>query len=82
MLYSLDTTLEGEQCEMNFRNETVKCTVLSAFEHTNNKIGASRIRYRLEGQDGVIYDNVLPSEIKFLNQKVKLSARKQLHNKP
>jgi hypothetical protein len=66
MTYSLDTTLEGQNCEINFRNETVKCTVLSAFEHINKTIGVTRLKYTLEGQDGVVYDNVSPSEIKFL----------------
>ena len=70
MTYSLDMTLEGQNCEINFRNETVKCTVLSAFEHINKIIGLTRIKYTLEGQDGVVYDNVTPSEIKFLKPKL------------
>lgn len=64
MNYSVDSTEEGKKCEIIIKGETLACIVLCAFEWTDNNKSVKR-KYRLEGKDNTIYDNINPSDIKF-----------------
>jgi hypothetical protein len=64
MNYSVDSTEEGKKCEIVIKGETLACVVICAFEWTN-KDKVQKRRYRLQANDNTIYDNILPSDIKF-----------------
>lgn len=64
MNYSVDITEEGKKCEIVIKGETLACIVVCAFEWTN-KDKVKKRKYRLEAKDNTIYDNILPSDIKF-----------------
>ena len=64
MIYSVDITEEGKKCEIIIKGETLACVVICAFEWTN-KDKVKKRTYTLESKDNIIYDNILPSDIKF-----------------
>jgi hypothetical protein len=64
MIYSEDITEQGKKCEIIDRGATVTCTVICAFERTTKDKVVIK-KYRLESKDKTIYDNILPSDIKF-----------------
>lgn len=64
MIYLEDTTEEGKRCEIQVKGQIIPCVVVCAFEHKNRN-GLITRKYRLESMDKTIYDNIVPSEIKF-----------------
>ena len=64
MIYSLDITEEGKKCEISIKGETLACVVICAFEWTNKDKVKKRI-YTFQSKDNIIYENILPSDIKF-----------------
>ena len=64
MIYSVDSTEEGKKCEIIIKGETLSCVVICAFEWTNKDKFKKRI-YTLESKDNIIYENILPTDIKF-----------------
>ncbi len=64
MVFSADFTQEGKKCEILIKGETIVCIVVCSFDRIN-KGKVISTRYRLQGKDMTIYDNVKPSEIMF-----------------
>jgi hypothetical protein len=64
MNYSVDCTEEGKKCEIVIKGEILSCVVICAFEWTNKDKFTKR-KYRLKAKDNTIYDNILPTDIKF-----------------
>lgn len=65
MVYSEDITEQGRKCEIVERGVTIPCIVICTFQRAvNGKIVIQK--YRLQGKDKIIYDNVLTSDIKFI----------------
>ena len=64
MIFSEYSTEQGKKCEIVIKGSTIDCVVLCAFELWNKNKLVYR-KYRLEGNEKEIYDNINSSDIKF-----------------